>query len=85
MGCWDPVEKLYSNDINNDRICKVYNQLRESHPLTITTYGRGSWEELELRYCDVFHLCYRLKEKLDEAVSFIAELLEVLKSSFHLD
>ena len=85
VGCWDPVEMLYSNDINNDRISRVYDQLRESHHLAITSCGRGSWEELELRYCYAFHLCYGSKEKLNEAVSFVAELFEVLKSSKHYD
>ncbi|KAF2109885.1 hypothetical protein BDV96DRAFT_635806 [Lophiotrema nucula] len=85
VGCWDPVEILYGSDANNARICRVYDQLRESHRVAIASCGQGSWEELELRYCYAFHLCYGSKENFDEAVSYVAELLEVLKSSKQYD
>jgi hypothetical protein len=84
VGCWDTAEMFYNHDVNYVRICRVYERLRECHCLTEATYGRGSWEELELRYCYAFYLCYGSRGKLDEAASYVAELLEVLRASkFH--
>jgi hypothetical protein len=81
MGCWDAIAMFYNQEVNYDRIRKVYSQLRDRHCTIEKTYGRGSVEEMQLRYYYTFHLYYNPKSEIKEAITYLQELLNVQRAS----
>ncbi|KAF8853580.1 hypothetical protein BDZ45DRAFT_761200 [Acephala macrosclerotiorum] len=84
LGCWDLVAMFYSNKIPR-RISTVYDRLREHHEIAEATSGQGSLEELDLRYCYAFHLCYGRQSNHEEAAKYLSEFLKVLRDGKNQD
>lgn len=85
VGCWDAIAIFYSQEVNHDRIFSVYSQLRDHHYAVEKSYGWGSMEELQLRYCYAFHLCYNPRRDIGEAITYLQEFLDVQRAGDHHD